>query len=289
MISSVNDPDAGHTPNVKNRKGQNMGRLTGKVAVITGGNSGIGLATAKRFVSEGAYVYISGRRQDELDKAVAILGSGVTGVQGDISNLDDLDRLFATVQAEKGHVDVLFANAGIGGLNPLGSISEEQFDKIFDVNVKGTLFTVQKALPLMRAGGSIILTGSTTGSMGTPAFSVYSATKAAIRNFARSWALDLKGTGIRVNVLSPGATTTPGLLNGLAKTGMQEALLAGWASQAPLEGVAHPDEACGPFSRRGLQEVYDRKRSIRRWRFGAGLIQYDRGCAIVCPLERANQ
>ena len=202
-----------------------MGRLTGKVAVITGGNSGIGLATAKRFVSEGAYVFITGRRQDELDKAVATLGSGVTGVQG-----------------EKGHVDVLFANAGIGNRNPLGAISEEQFDKVFDVNVKGTLFTVQKALSLMRAGGSIILMGSTTGSMGTPAFSVYSATKAAIRNFARSWALDLKGTGIRVNVLSPGATTTPGLLNGLAKTGMQEALLADLASQAPLERVGNPDE-----------------------------------------------
>jgi NAD(P)-dependent dehydrogenase (short-subunit alcohol dehydrogenase family) len=124
-----------------------MGRLTGKVAVVTGGNSGIGLATAKRFVSEGAYVFISGRRQDELDKAVAILGSGATGVQGDISNLDDLDRLFATVQAEKGHVDILFANAGIGTTSPLGAISEEQFDKVFDVNVKGTLFTVQKALP----------------------------------------------------------------------------------------------------------------------------------------------
>src|SRR3984893_13673149 len=173
-----------------------MSKLEGKVAVITGGNSGIGLATAERFVSEGAYVFITGRR------------------------LDDLDRLFATVQAEKGHVDVLFANAGIGNMSPLGAISEEQFDKVFDVNVKGTLFTVQKALPLIRTGGSIILTGSTTGSMGTPAFSVYSATKAAIRNFARSWALDLKGTGIRVNVLSPGATTTPGLLNGLAKTGM---------------------------------------------------------------------
>jgi NAD(P)-dependent dehydrogenase (short-subunit alcohol dehydrogenase family) len=220
-----------------------MERLTGKVAVITGGNSGIGLATAKRFVSEGAYVFISGRRQDELDKAVAILGSGVTGVQGDISNLDDLDRLFATVQAEKGHVDVLFANAGIGGRNPLGAISEEQFDKIFDVNVKGTLFTMQKALPLMRAGGSIILTGSTTGSMGTPAFSVYSATKAAIRNFrSKLGAGPEKGTGIRVNVLSPGATTTPGLLNGLAKTGMQEALLAGLASQAPFERLGNPDE-----------------------------------------------
>jgi NAD(P)-dependent dehydrogenase (short-subunit alcohol dehydrogenase family) len=219
-----------------------MGRLTGKTAVITGGNSGIGLATAKRFVSEGAYVFITGRRQDELDKAVAALGSGVKGIQGDISILDDLDRLFATVQTEKGQVDVLLANAGIGGMSPLGGISEEQFDKVFDVNVKGTLFTVQKALPLMRSGGSIILTGSTTGSMGTPAFSVYSATKAAIRNFARSWALDLKGTGIRVNVLSPGATTTPGLLNGLARTGMQEALLAGLVSQAPLERIGDPDE-----------------------------------------------
>ena len=219
-----------------------MSKLEGKVAVITGGNSGIGLATAQRFVADGAYVFITGRRQSELDAAVKQIGKSVTAVQGDISNLDDLDRLFATVQAEKGHVDVLFANAGIGGRSPLGSISEEQFDKVFDVNVKGTLFTVQEALPLMRAGGSIILTGSTTGSMGTPAFSVYSATKAAIRNFARSWALDLKGTGIRVNVLSPGATTTPGLLNGLAKTGMQEALLAGLASQAPLERVGNPDE-----------------------------------------------
>jgi NAD(P)-dependent dehydrogenase (short-subunit alcohol dehydrogenase family) len=219
-----------------------MGRLTGKIAVITGGNSGIGLAAAKRFMSEGAYVFITGRRQSELDEAVKQIGKSVTAVQGDISNLDDLDRLFATVQAEKGHVDVLFANAGIGTRGPLGTISEEQFDKVFDVNVKGTLFTVQKLLPLLRTGGSIILTGSTTGSMGTPDFSVYSATKAAIRNFARSWALDLKGTGIRVNVLSPGATTTPGLLNGLARTGMQAALLAGLASQAPLERIGDPDE-----------------------------------------------
>ncbi|MDX6463021.1 MAG: hypothetical protein QOE55_6718 [Acidobacteriaceae bacterium] len=224
------------------RKVRKMGRLTGKIAVITGGNSGIGLATAKRFVSEGAHVFVTGRRQDELDKAVGTLGCGVTGVQGDISNLDDLDRLFATVQAEKGRIDVLFANAGLGGMSPLGSISEEHFDKVFDVNVKGTLFTVRKALPLMRAGGSIILTGSTTGSVGTPAFSVYSATKAAIRNFARSWTLDLKGTGIRVNVLSPGPTATPGLLNGLAKTGMQEALLAGLVSQTPLDRLGNPDE-----------------------------------------------
>src|ERR1035437_5560325 len=219
-----------------------MGRLTGKIAVITGGNSGIGLATAKRFVSEGAYVFITGRRQDELDRAIASLGSGVTGVQGDISKLDDLDRLFATVQAEKERIDVLFANAGIGGRNPLGSITEEQFDKCFSVNVKGTLFTVQKALPLMRAGGSIILTGSTTGTIGTPDFSVYSATKAAIRNFARSWTLDLKGKGIRINVLSPGPTATPGLLNGLARTGMQEALVAGLVSQIPLDRMGDPDE-----------------------------------------------
>src|SRR6202007_12122 len=169
-------------------------------------------------------------------------GSGGKGIQGDISNLDDLDRLFATVQAEKGQVDVLLANAGIGDMSPLGAISEEQFDKVFDVNVKGTLFTVQKALPLMRSGGSIILTGSTTGSMGTPAFSVYSATKAAIRNFARSWALDLKGAGIRVNVLSPGATATPGLLNGLVRTGQKDAMIAGLIDQIPLGRMADPDD-----------------------------------------------
>ena len=219
-----------------------MGKLTGKVAVITGGNSGIGLATAKRFIAEGAYVFITGRRQEELDKAVTSLGSGVTGVQGDISNLADLDRLFATVKAEKGHIDIMLANAGLGNMAPLGAITEDQFDNVFDVNVKGTLFSVQKALPLMKAGGSIILTGSTTGSMGTAAFSVYSATKAAIRNFARCWALDLKGTGIRVNVLSPGATTTPGLLDGLAKTGMQEQILAGLAGQAPLGRIGDSDE-----------------------------------------------
>src|ERR1700694_5167046 len=219
-----------------------MGRLDGKTAVITGGNSGIGLATAKRFVAEGADVFITGRRQEELDKAVEAIGPGARAVQGDVSHLDDLDRLFATVRDERGRIDVLFANAGLGASAPIGAITEASFDLVFDVNVKGALFTVQKALPLMQAGGSIVLTGSTTGSMGTPAFSVYSATKAAIRNFARSWALDLKGTGVRVNVLSPGATTTPGLLNGLAKTGKQEALLAGLASQAPLERVGNPDE-----------------------------------------------
>lgn len=219
-----------------------MGRLEGKTAVITGGNSGIGFAAAQRFVAEGAYVFITGRRKEELDKAAEAIGLGVTAVQGDVSHLDDLDRLFATVSAQRGTIDVLFANAGVGELAPIGSITEESFDLIFDVNVKGTLFTVQKALPLMRNGGSIILTGSTAGSTGTPAFSVYSATKAAIRNFARSWALDLKTTGIRVNVLSPGPTTTPGLLDGLASSGQQDAMIAGLIAQTPLGRMCGPEE-----------------------------------------------
>jgi NAD(P)-dependent dehydrogenase (short-subunit alcohol dehydrogenase family) len=158
-----------------------------------------------------------------------------------VANLDDLDRLFATVRAEKGRVDVLFANAGLGSLAPLGAITEAQFELVFGVNVRGTLFTVQKGLPLMEAGG-IILTGSTTGSMGSPAFSVYSATKAAIRNFARSWALDLKATGIRVNVLSPGATATPGLLDSLAKSGQQDRLISGLIGQTPLGRMGRPEE-----------------------------------------------
>jgi NAD(P)-dependent dehydrogenase (short-subunit alcohol dehydrogenase family) len=219
-----------------------MGRLEGKIAVITGGNSGIGLAAAKRFVAEGAEVFVTGRRQDELDKAVEAIGSRVTAVQGDVSNLDDLDRLFAIVRAEKGRMDILFANAGLGARAPIGEISEASFDQVFDVNVKGTLFTVQKALPLMGSGGSIILTGSTTGSMGAQAFSVYSATKAAIRNFARSWALDLKMTGIRVNVLSPGPTATPGLLNGLARSGQKDALIAGLIAQTPAGRMGRPEE-----------------------------------------------
>jgi NAD(P)-dependent dehydrogenase (short-subunit alcohol dehydrogenase family) len=219
-----------------------MGRLEGKTAVITGGNSGIGFATAQRFVAEGAYVFITGRRQPELDEAVEAIGSGVRAVQGDVSRLEDLDRLFATVRAERGDIDVLFANAGVGEMAPVGAITEESFDLAFDVNVKGTLFTVQKALPLMRTGGSIILTGSTAGSKGTPAFSVYSATKAAIRNFARSWALDLTSTGIRVNVLSPGPTATQGLLDGLATSGHQDALTAGLIAQTPAGRMARPEE-----------------------------------------------
>jgi NAD(P)-dependent dehydrogenase (short-subunit alcohol dehydrogenase family) len=185
-----------------------MNRLSGKTAVVTGGGSGIGLASAKRFIEEGAFVYIFGRRQAALDAALAELGGNARAVQGSVSDLADLDRLYAAVKAERGSLDVLLANAGTGAFASLGEITPEHYDQIFDVNVKGLLFTVQKGLPLMGPGGSIILTGSTTGEMGTPQFSVYSATKAAVRNFARSWAQDLRGTGIRVNVLSPGPTRT---------------------------------------------------------------------------------
>src|SRR3981189_1084225 len=219
-----------------------MSRLEGKIAVVTGANSGIGLASAKRFVAEGAHVYITGRRQEELDKAIQAIGSGVTAVQGDVSNLEDLDRLFAKGRADHGRIDVLFANAGLGALEPLGKITASSFDLVFGVNVKGTIFTVQKGLPLMRDGGSIILTGSTTGSMGTAAFSIYSASKAAIRNLARSWTLDLKGTGIRVNVLSPGPTATPGLLNGLARSGQKDALIAGLIAPTPIGRMGLAEE-----------------------------------------------
>jgi NAD(P)-dependent dehydrogenase (short-subunit alcohol dehydrogenase family) len=218
-----------------------MGRLEGKTAVITGGTSGIGLASAKRFVEEGAFVFISGRRRAELDAAVEALGGRAKGVQGDVSKGDDLDRLFGAVKADKGQIDVLFANAGLGNLAPLGAITPEQFDQVFDVNVKGTLFTVQKALPLLKPGSSIILTGSTTGTTGTASFSVYSASKAAIRNFARSWAVDLKGSGIRVNVLVPGPTETPGLM-GLAKDGNWDALSAGFAEQTALGRIGEAAE-----------------------------------------------
>jgi NAD(P)-dependent dehydrogenase (short-subunit alcohol dehydrogenase family) len=187
-----------------------MSKLEGKVAVITGGNSGIGLATAERFVAEGAHVFITGRRQSELDAAVKRIGKNVTAVQGDVSNLADLDRLYATVKQQKGRIDILFANAGSGGLAPLGAITEELFDNTFGLNVKGLLFSVQKALPLFRDGGSIILNASTAGSTGMPALSVYGATKAAVRSFARSWTVDLKDRKIRVNAVSPGVIVTPG-------------------------------------------------------------------------------
>ncbi|MFC3562840.1 SDR family NAD(P)-dependent oxidoreductase [Pedobacter jamesrossensis] len=217
-------------------------RLKGKVALITGGNSGIGFASAKRFVAEGAFVYITGRRQEQLDQAVELIGSNVVGIQGDVSILKDLDHIFSVISAEHDHLDIVFANAGLGMLEALGEITEESFDLTFNVNVKGTLFTVQKALPLLAQGASIILTGSSTSAKGTAAFSVYSATKAAIRNLARSWALDLKGKGIRVNVLSPGSTTTPGLLNLLDTTGFQQQALQKFSDESPLSRLGEPEE-----------------------------------------------
>jgi NAD(P)-dependent dehydrogenase (short-subunit alcohol dehydrogenase family) len=185
-----------------------MGKLRGKLAVITGGTTGIGLASAKLFVEEGAYVFITGRRQKELDEAVKAIGSNVTGVQGDVAKLADLDRLYETV-GKKGRLDIVFANAGFGEFAPLGKITEQHFDSLFNTNVKGALFTVQKSLPLLNDGGSIILTGSVAGSKGTPAFATYGATKAAIRNFVRAWTVELKDRRIRSNVLSPGPTETP--------------------------------------------------------------------------------
>jgi NAD(P)-dependent dehydrogenase (short-subunit alcohol dehydrogenase family) len=185
-----------------------MNRLEGKTAIITGGGTGIGLASAKRFIEEGAFVYIFGRRQEKLDAAVTTLGANARAVAGSVTDAGDLDRLFDAVKQERGKLDILFANAGTGALVPLGEITPEHYDETFDINVKGTIFTVQKGLKLMGQGGSVILTGSTTGVMGTPAFSMYSASKAAVRNLARSWAQDLRGTGVRVNVLSPGPTLT---------------------------------------------------------------------------------
>ena len=218
-------------------------RLSGKIAVITGGSTGIGLATAKVFASEGARVFITGRRQEALDRAAAEIGGGATGIQADSASLDDLDRLFERVRTDEGRIDILFANAGGGGLLPLGQISEAQVDDTFGRNVKGVIFTVQKALPLMGEGGSIILTGSTAGSSGTAAFSVYSASKAAVRNLARSWVLDLKGTGIRINVISPGPVDTPGLV-GLAgeDSAQQQELLDAFAAQVPLGRVGEAEE-----------------------------------------------
>src|SRR6267154_4501103 len=195
-----------------------MGKLEGKVAVITGGNSGIGLATAQRFVKEGAQVFITGRRQSELDKAVKLIGKNVTGVQGDVANLADLDRLYSTVKQKAGRIDIVFANAGSGEFAPLGAITEEHFDKTFDANVKGLLFTVQKALPLLKDGSSIILNASIVSVTGPPAFSVYSASKAAVRSFARTFTTDLKDRKIRVNAVSPGVIPSPGYRNALAMT-----------------------------------------------------------------------
>jgi NAD(P)-dependent dehydrogenase (short-subunit alcohol dehydrogenase family) len=212
-----------------------MGKLQGKVAVITGGTAGIGLAVAKLFVAEGAYVFITGRREKELYDAAKEIGDNVTGVQGDVADLADLDRLYRTVEAN-GRIDIVFANAGLGEFVPLEHITEEHFDKIFDINVKGTLFTVQKALPLLNDGASIILTGSVASAKGTPAFSVYGASKAAIRNFVRGWTVELKDRGIRSNVLSPGPIATP-----LTAAQPREAI-AGIASTIPMGRLGEPDE-----------------------------------------------
>ena len=217
-------------------------KLEGKIAVITGGNSGIGLATAKRFVSDGAYVFITGRRQNELDAAVSEIGKNVTGIQGDVSNLADLDRLYNTVKDQKGHLDILFANAGIGEFAPLGEISEAHFDKIFGINVKGVLFSVQKALPLFQDGGSIILNASIAASKGMEALSVYSATKAAVRSFARTWTVDLKARKIRVNAISPGPIDTP-IFNGLNQSKEEiEQLKKSLITSVPMGRMGSPDE-----------------------------------------------
>jgi NAD(P)-dependent dehydrogenase (short-subunit alcohol dehydrogenase family) len=214
---------------------QSLGKLNGKVAVITGGTTGIGLAAAKLFVREGAYVFITGRRQQELDEAVKAIGSNVTGVQGDVSKLADLDRLYETVRAH-GRIDIVLANAGVAEFAPLENITEEHFDKLFNINVKGTLFTVQKALPLLNDGGSIIVMGSVAGVKGTPAFGVYGATKAAIRNFVRAWTMELKERRIRSNVLSPGPTDTP------AVTRQPADAIARIVSTIPMGRMGEPDE-----------------------------------------------
>ena len=219
-----------------------MNRLAGKVALVTGGNSGIGLATAKQFVNEGAYVYITGRREAELAAAVKEIGSNVAGVQGDVSNPADLDRLFAQIQQEKGRLDILFANAGIAKYATLGTVTEELFDSIFGINVKGLLFTVQKALPLLPDGASIILNASVVGSKGLPANSVYSATKAAVRSFARTWTSDLKDRRIRVNAISPGAIDTPGLSDLLGSSEVGQQRMKMLSTVIPHGRLGVPDE-----------------------------------------------
>jgi NAD(P)-dependent dehydrogenase (short-subunit alcohol dehydrogenase family) len=219
-----------------------MGTLEGKVALITGGNSGIGLATAKEFVDRGAYVFITGRRDPELAAAVKDIGRNVTGVRGDVSNLGDLDRLFAQIKREKGKLDIVFANAGVATYAPFGQITEEHYDSIFSINVKGLLFTVQKALPLMPDGSSIILNASIVASRGLPANSVYSATKAAVRSFARTWTTDLKHRRIRVNAVSPGPIETPGLNDLVASTGAGEQRLKALSSSVPLGRLGTPTE-----------------------------------------------
>ncbi len=219
-----------------------MGKLAGKIALITGGNSGIGLATAKQFVEEGAYVFVTGRREQELSAAVEAIGPNARGVQGDVSNPAELDRLFARIKQEKGRLDVLFANAGIAKFAALGSISEELYDSIFGINVKGVVLTVQKALPLMPDGASIVLNASVVASKGLAANSVYSATKAAVRSLARTWATDLKARRIRVNAVSPGSTDTPGFEGLLASAAVGNERRKMIAQTVPLGRLGRPEE-----------------------------------------------
>jgi NAD(P)-dependent dehydrogenase (short-subunit alcohol dehydrogenase family) len=219
-----------------------MRKLERKIALITGGNSGIGLATAKQFVNEGAYVFITGRREPELAAAVKEIGSNATGVQGDASNLGDLDRLFAQIERQKGKLDIVFANAGVVRYAPLGTISEEFYNSMFNINVKGLLFTVQKALPLLPDGASIILNASVVGSKGLSANSVYSATKAAVRSFARTWTTDLKNRRIRVNAVSPGATDTPAARELVASSETGQQRLKMISNAVPLGRLGTPDE-----------------------------------------------
>jgi NAD(P)-dependent dehydrogenase (short-subunit alcohol dehydrogenase family) len=220
-----------------------MKKLEGKVAIITGGSSGIGLATARRFVEEGAHVVITGRREKELKEAAALIGGNITTVVGDVARLDDLDRLYAVVKEKHGHIDILFANAGAGTIAPLAAATEVHFDQTFDVNVKGLFFTVQKALPLFRDGGSIILTSSVSNIMGLPGFSTYAASKAAVRSFSRSWTLELKDRNIRVNTISPGPTETPALETTTGLTPEQaEQAAAQFTSQIPMGRRGKPEE-----------------------------------------------
>jgi NAD(P)-dependent dehydrogenase (short-subunit alcohol dehydrogenase family) len=219
-----------------------MGKLEGKIALITGGNSGIGLATAKQFVNEGAYVFITGRRDKELAAAVKEISKNATGIQGDVSNLADLDRLFAQIKREKGKLDVVFANAGIAKYAAFGKITEDFYDSMFDVNVKGVLFTVQKALSLLSDGASIILNASIAGSKGLPTYSVYSATKAAVRSFARTWTTDLKDRRIRVNAISPGSIDTPAATDLLASSEVGEQRRKMVSTSVPLGRFGRPDE-----------------------------------------------